>query len=249
MVGLTGGIGHGKTTFADLLSAQARASTHFETWELVAEVAMALCNENVELPNSSDIDAINQWLFAMPEIVALHAHATLDFNDIRLTPERLAAHPEHYQKLNDYLDLIAVNPELADSDITDENKDTFRPLLQWVGGYLVAQVGAGVWYDELLRRINLLRGSDSQLVTVGGVRYPGDAERLRNNGAIIIELQRIGEPDHDSLDITERERIKIVADCIVQNDSNLDRLERCAHKVYTDLATRHLQQHYAASKA
>ena len=247
IAGLTGGIGHGKTTFANLLAANCRSTAHFESWELVAEVGIALRNENDLHPAPDDINSINDWLHALPDMVSWHVHAELEFEDIRLTPERLQKHPEHYQKLLEYLKLIADKPELANVDITAANKETFRPLLQWLGGYLVARVGPGVWYDEIVRRIALWRNSGTELVTVGGVRYPTDAERLRNAGGMIIEIERPNLPELDQHDITERERNNIDADSIIYNNGTLEDLTICAAKVYEDLKLRQLQKSYTAS--
>ncbi len=247
IVGLTGGIGHGKTTFANLLAKQSKSAMHFESWELIAEVGLALRREHQVHPAADDINGINEWLYALPEIIAGHVHARLDFTDVQLTQDRLRANPEHFAKLIEYLELIAAQPELADCDITDDNKDTFRPLLQWLGGYLVVQVGAGVWYDEIVRRIAHLRNSGFELVSIGGLRYPADAERIRNAGGMIIQIDRPTLPEQDRNDLTERERSDIIADAVITNNASLDQLSDCAVTVYSDLCLRQLRPSYTAA--
>lgn len=247
IAGLTGGIRHGKTTFANLLALQSKSSHHFESWELVAEVAAALRAETHVHPSAGNIAAINEWLYPLADLVNLHVHANVSFEDLKLTDELVQAYPEHYTKLFEYLQLIEADPSLADTDITADTKETFRPLLQWLGGYLVAKVGSGVWYDELVRRIAHLRSSGYNLVTVGGVRYPGDAERIRNAGGVIICIERPDLPQQDAQDLTEREREAIQSDAIIVNNATISQLETCARQVYHDLSMRQLQPKYLAS--
>ena len=173
-------------------------------------------------------------------------HASITFADLKLTPERLKQHPERFDKLLEYLRLMQNQPELANLDITDETKDIYRSLLQWLGGYMVIKAGSGVWYNELLRRIAHLQSSGYDLVTVGGVRYPADAERLRNAGGVIICINRPGLPERDSRDITERDRSLIEPDSIVINDGSLEELARCSEIVYHDLLLHQLQPQYSA---
>lgn len=248
IAGLTGGIGHGKTTLATLLANHSTNTLHFESWELVAEVATALRNDTSVHPPAKNIDEINTWLYILPDIVAQTLHANCTFEDVKLTPERIASKPENYTKLFEYLDLMAERPELATVEITAENKETLRPLLQWLGGYLVARLG-GVWYDEIIRRIQHLRGSSFTLVTVGGVRFPSDAESLRNAGGIILEIQRPLFAMQDKNDLTERDRMKIEPDSVVLNDGSLEDLTVCAKRVYQDLQLRQLKPAYTTVKA
>jgi hypothetical protein len=246
ITGLTGGIGYGKTSFAKFLADQSTAARHLETWELVAEVATALKDDAAIHPNPADIEAINIWLYPLADIVALNVHVDISFDDIKLTPDRLTNMPEHYDKLLEYLQLVQNKPQLGSTAISDDTKEEFRPLLQWLGGYLVARAGSGVWYDEILRRTNHLRTSGCDLVTIGGVRYPSDAERLRNAGGVILEIQRPGQAEQDTQDITERERTLIDADSIIVNNGSLQDLSLVAATVFKDLSLRQLHSEYNA---
>jgi hypothetical protein len=244
IAGLTGGIGHGKTTFARLLAHHSRNARHFETWELVAEVATALRSQQLNHPAPDNITAVNEWLYPLIDALAMYMHASITFADFKITPARLERHPERFEKLFEYLRLIERQPELADIDINDDTKDIFRPLLQWLGGYMVIKAGSGVWYNEILRRIAHLQSTGFDLVTVGGVRYPADAERLRNAGGVIICIDRIGQPKRDTKDMTERERSLIEPDCLVRNNDSLRQLAVCANLVYHDLRLHQLQHEY-----
>lgn len=246
IAGLTGDIGHGKTTFAEFLAAQSAKARHLETWELVAEVASSLKSAASQHPSPNDIDAINEWLQALPKLVQVHMHVEIAFDAVRLTSMRLADHPTHYAKLFEYLQEVQRTPRLATSPITLNTKERFRPLLQWVGGYL-AITHDGIWYRELMRRTRHLSSQGVELVTIGGVRFPRDAEILRNNGGIILEIKRPGYQKRDKGDLTERERKLIEADSIISNDGTLPDLERCAQNVWKDLALRDIQAKYSAS--
>ncbi|MDB5170164.1 MAG: hypothetical protein JWN82_560 [Candidatus Saccharibacteria bacterium] len=243
IAGITGGIGHGKTTLADLLADQSKASRHFESWEMVAEVATALKEESPAHPAPDDIAAINEWLYPLPDIVSFHMHTQVTFDDLKLTDQRLQENPEHFAKLFEYLSAVQVNPTLAQTPLTIDTKELFRPLLQWLGGYLVEKAG-GLWYDEMLRRIKRLETAGVELVTVGGVRFPSDAESIRNAQGVILQIKRPDKADRDSGDLTERERNLIVPDSIIVNDGSLDQLATCAKLVYRDLRLRQLQPIY-----
>lgn len=247
IAGLTGGIGHGKTTFAQLLADNSRAAMHFETWEIVAEVATALHAGQRIHPDPDDIESINQCLHRLPEAIRLHTHTTLTFDDIKLTPDRIAEHPEYFAKLFEHLRNVKDNPQLADTEITESTKEAFRPLLQWLGGYLVAVGGSGIWYDELLRRVAHSHKSGYTLVTIGGARYPSDAERIRNAGGVILTIERPDRPNQDSQDLTERQRTLIEPDSAIINDGSLVNLASCAKAVYHDLCLRQLRSQYTAS--
>lgn len=247
IVGLTGGIGHGKTTFAALLAESAKLHRHWESWEVVAEVANTFRHENPAHPAPDNIAAINAWLAPLPDIIATCAHCPADFTQFALTEERLQTEPLHFAKLFEYLELMQANPELQTGEITNANRHQFRSLLQWLGGYLVKKVNDGIWYDEIIRRIHLAESTDLELATVGGVRFPGDAERLRNARGFIIEIKRPGMSEADKQEITERERKLITPDSVIINDGTLEQLAVCAQKVYDDLQGRMLAKQYTAS--
>lgn len=247
IVGVTGGIGHGKTTFSDYLARQAKKHHHWESWEVVAEVANTLRHENPDHPAPNNIAGINAWLAPLAEVITTCAHCQADFTQIALTPEKLKGNPLHFAKLFEYLEQMQATPELQGIEITNENRQQLRSILQWLGGYLVKTVDEGIWYDEIVRRIHQAESQDLELATVGGVRFPGDAERLRNAKGYIIEIKRPGLEEKDKQDLTERERDLITPDATVINDGTLEQLQQCANKIYADLKLRQLAKNYKAS--
>lgn len=245
IVGLTGSIGSGKTTFAQFVAERAGKHAHFESWELVAEVANSLRASNDFSPVSSDTIAVNKWLEPLPGIIEQICHKKATLQQIALAEHKLTDSPDSFVKLFEYLDNMTNRPELLAQVITEENKETFRNILQWLGGYLVKTVGAGVWYDEIVRRIQAQPKLD--LATVGGVRFPGDARRISQAGGKIILITRPSIEVQDAGEVTERERGLIEPDTTVINNSSLANLESCAHAVWTDLKAGKLASEYSAS--
>lgn len=246
IVGITGGIGHGKTTFANALASHAQTYRHYETWGLVAEVAAALRNSAARTPSPADLQAINHWLGSLTDIIATHLHTIVGSESLRITQGLLAKHPDHYQKLLLYLEREQDGTIPPGTEINSDTKELFRPLLQWLGGYLVIVCGNGIWYDELIRRITHERSHHYELVTISGVRYPADAERVRNAGGSIIEISRPEAGDQDAQDLTERQRSLIDADSNIANNGTLNDLQDCASTVLQDLRLKQLSNHYSS---
>ncbi len=245
LAGITGNIDSGKTTLAGYMSDCLPSSAHYESWELIAEVANSLRLASPSHPTWRDREAINKWIQVLPEILETTTHKIVDFDTIKLTKERIEAHPEHYTKLFEYLELMAAQPELQAATISEATKDAFRSLLQWLGGYLAHTVGGDIWYSELIRRIQT--ENDTDIVTIGGVRFPADAICIRQAGGSIISIQRPDIARRDEQDLTEREVTLITPDCGIINNGTLEQLRKCAAKVVADLQTQNLQLTYAAS--
>jgi len=248
VVGITGGIGHGKTTFADYLAAKARRAEHIESSDVVIEVANALRHESTNHPKPHDLAAINHWLAPLAGIIPACVHCSSQRLVLPITQAMLDEVPLNYAKLIEYLELIEASPNLQTTEITHDNRQQFRTLLQWLGGYLVKTVDEGIWYDEIVRRIRDLSLKGTEIVIVGGVRFPGDAERLRNAGGLIVEIRRPSMAEVDVKDLTERERSLIEPDTTVFNDGSLEDLRHCAKRVYKGLQMRELEPQYAASQ-
>jgi hypothetical protein len=248
VVGITGGIGHGKTTFADYLATSARKAEHLESSDVILEVANALRHESRAHPKPDNLEAINRWLEPLAGIIPACVHCESHSLVLPITAAMVASEPLNYVKLFEYLTLMAEQPKLQTVEITKQNRQQFRSLLQWLGGYLVKKVDEGIWYDEIVRRIRALSLNGTEIVIVGGVRFPGDAERLRNAGGSIVEIRRPSIDEVDAKDLTERERSLIVPDTVVVNDGTLRDLERCAPRVYRGLQLRELEPTYYASQ-
>jgi hypothetical protein len=245
IVGLAGGIGHGKTTFASYLARCARSHRHYESSEIITEVANDLRSQSVASPKPTDTDQINRWLEALPAILEKRTHNRPQFETVKLSSALLADRPDYYEKLFEYLSLMQQKPELQTGKITESNKQTFRNLLQWLGGYLAKTVSGELWFEEIIARTQA--NKPVELVTIGGVRFPADAAVIKRHGGSIINIVRpIGEADLQ--DLTERERSLIDQDSTVHNDADLARLKALAIRLYDDLLKGRLKPEYKASE-
>lgn len=245
ILGLTGAIGHGKTTLADDLAACAGSAVHLESSDLIIEVANALRAQSGPLPKGDSIEAINTWLQPLAAILKQHVHCETSASAIMLSEQRTREHPDYYDKLFAYFRDLKKTPALQAAPITTTNKADFRSLLQWLGGYLVKMADDGVWYDELIRRA---KTSEVELVTIGGVRFPGDAERVRAAGGLVVEISRPELATADKTDLTERERAQIRPDVHLYNDGSLTQLKSLAAVLYADLRTGQPGAVYRASE-
>ena len=244
LLGMTGPIGHGKSTLAHALKELEPASTHLESSLIIAEVANAMHAAIRTAPDPYDIESLNNWIRVLPAILLQTVHAKTTFEQLKLTQAEVEQHPIEYQKLILHVENLRRQPELISQEITRENKESYRPLLQWLGGYLVQRVGKGIWYDEIVRRIYKAQSRGCKLCIVGGLRYPSDAALLRQAGAIIIKVYRPGHLQNDMLDPTERERDNIPVDSKIASDGTVEDVKRCAATVLEDLKANRLQTSY-----
>lgn len=238
ILGITGDINSGKTTLAGFLADLESSHALYETGDLVAEVAedfnRALSGELAFETTTDDIELVNQALIWFVESVSEKLHQDSSWNQLAITTHQLNMHPELFEKMFVYVDAAKKHPNLLDARITASNKESYRALLQWLGGYLVARISSTIWYDELFRRINV-HDSDKNLVVIGGVRYPSDAAYVREQGGLVVGVER-PELTADSSDITERNRSEIKADITLYNDGTLNQLRATAEHLWNDLS-------------
>jgi hypothetical protein len=241
---MTGPIGHGKTTFAEALAELEPTTVHLETSMVVIEVANALQATLTEPLDPYDIDALNNWLKALPAILLEQLHIHTTFDQIKLMPEAIDEHPVEYQKLILHVEGLRRNFTLAHQQITTDNKEAYRPLLQWLGGYLVDKVDKGIWWNEVIRRASESEQKGCKLCIAGAVRYPTDAQIVRRAGGTIIKVYRPGHLQNDMLDPTERERDNIQADCTIKSNGTIEDVKRCAAAFLEDLKNNKLKTAY-----
>jgi hypothetical protein len=243
LVGISGAIDHGKTTLADYLGAAAPSAAHFESSDIIMEVANGLRKESAG-PAPDDVAAIQAWLKILPQVLRVHTRREISFYELQLSRQHFEGAPHNFTRLLEYLALMQSQPSLRSDTIDISNKDIFRPLLVWLGGYLAKTVSGRLWFNEIVRRAGDL---NVELVTAGGVRFPDDAACLQDAGGIILNIQRPDNAIQDLQDITESERELINPNVTVINDGSLVDLQVLANAIYQDLVAGELHSVYQAS--
>lgn len=238
LLGITGGIGSGKTSLANFLGELVQNHATYETNGPIIEIANRF-NQLLETElnyetTDNNTELVNQALIWMPDIISEHVHFDTTWNHLAITTKSKRSNPELYEKLFAYLSQIRANPKLIEQTITTANKELYRPLLQWLGGYFVAKLSPTIWYDELFRRIDLY-DSRRDLVIILGLRYPSDADIVRMRGGRVIEIMR---PDNnpDNTDVTEEQREQIKPDITIISNGTLEHLQKTAEAVWNDIA-------------
>lgn len=237
IIGITGAIGSGKSTFAAFLRDMEPDHAAYESGEVIAEVAedfnRALSGELAFETTTDNIELTNQALIWFIESISEKLHHEVTWNQLAITKHQLAAHPELFEKLFIYLAAVKKEPQLLDQRITTNNKELYRPVLQWLGGYLIAKINSTIWYDEIFRRIGQ-HDADKNLVTIGGVRTPDQAACIREHHGLVVGVERQGLAA-DNTDVTEASRSDIVPDIIIHNNGSLEQLQTAAERLWSDL--------------
>lgn len=242
LIGLTGGIGHGKTTFAELLGELEPSHAHYESSDIIIEVANGLRTRPLKWQGRPKEVALKDWLSNLSMWILECTHTIINQTNLALSAEDLAQAPDEYEKLLYYYRRIVDGDLSFDEPITRQNKAAHRPLLQWLGGYLAKHVSDTLWFDEIVWRA---QQHDVRLVTAGGVRFPGDAASLRNHSpSYIVAIERPDMVSADATDLTERERSLITVDTTVHNNGSLTDLAQKADSLYRDIIAGNLRLVY-----
>lgn len=253
LVGICGAIGSGKSTFAELLTAVDPAhSLHMETSGLIIELANtfnATLDEHFEDLNHTDnlIPLCNTLIEALIPQLSAMAGQKLDIDQLGIDPEDALVHPEWYEKLFVYLSQAQQLPSMLREEVSAANKNNYRPLLQWIGGYFLYKLNNRLlWYEELLKRAHAA-GSAIQLVIVTAPRQPSEAEFVQAEGGKVLKIVRKGLIS-DNTDVTERPVDDIEPDIIVNNDGSLEDLQKTAEKLHYDLLDDGVKPKYSAKQ-
>lgn len=244
LLGMTGPISHGKTTFASALEELEPKTIHLEASIVIARVANSMHAVLEQVPDPYDIEDLNSWLKHLPGILLETVHTKCTFEQIRLDQASIEQHPIEYQKLIMHVETLRKDPGLARQAITIDNKETYRPFLQWLGGYLVQKVDPGIWFNEIIRMVYDAQTTGVHLCIVGGLRYPSDASAIRHAGGQIIKVYRPGHLQNDMLDPTERERDDIPVDCTIMSNGTVADVKACAARVLDDIRHNRLSSLY-----
>jgi len=247
IIGITGGIGHGKSTMAEAFGRVEPRSRHLESFTVIAEIVNAWHRQTRAVPNPHKLDQVNYWVQLLPNILAQTVHEQVNPASLQFSLKDVAAQPEFYEKLFTHLQTLQKRPDLLTGQLSEINKAEYRPILQWLGGYLVARIDSGIWYKEVMRRAAQAATEGVQLCTIGGLRYPSDAAIVRAGGGYILLIHRPLMNEQDLTDPTERDRYKIQPDITVVNDAGIPELVTCAQSIYTDIKLGKLQVRYVTS--
>lgn len=248
VLGITGPIGHGKTTFANALAVKEPSYRHIESNMPIIEVANAMHAALTDIPNPHNIESLNTWLQCLPDIVREVLHVETNFDTLKITEEAFKNQPEDYQKLVLHVENLQREPSMRDQLINPDNKDHYRPLLQWLGGYFNQKIAPSIWYTEIIERARQAKQKGCNLCIVGGLRYPADTELLRRK--LDIKVAKVFRPDlaqTDTQDPTERERENIRVDTTISNNGTIEDLQNCAKKVWQDLQVDQLKTWYTSA--
>ncbi len=248
ILGITGAIGHGKTSLAEAFLRQVSPAQHTESSMLISRVADELNKGfTVYNPKVGDTSAINAWLTGLPDILKDITHFDGTIAPIHLSPNPVVVADPDFQKLNEYLELVAKDHSLITQQITPENKDQYRTILQWLGAYVTKHISPTLWYDELIRQAANAAATECNLFVIGGVRYPSDGQVIHAAGGYIVAVERPNVHQQDAGDPTEAFRSMVPVDTTVINDGKLGALDHAVFNIWQDLQNNELKSRYQAS--
>lgn len=247
LIGFAGAPGHGKSTAARHLRVGIPSSQDIEVSSVISEVVNQL-NANYPLSGikPDDFSAISSWVGSLEPVLSKNFAIDVPSEIFDITANKVDSNPSKFQKLKIYLDRLNDNPELSNAQIDEENKEIYRPILQWLGGYLVENLADTLWFDEIIRRSEFAREDGCKLFTVCGVRYPKDQETIHHVGGKVLVVQRGNVNQGHDQDPTEAQRSEIIQDAIIYNNGSADDLRRVMGQVQEDIFSDRLQKVYRA---
>lgn len=250
LIGVTGKIHHGKSSFIDSLQRAEPASKSGESSTIISEAVNHL-NDVLHtahpFPAATNFPAVKKLVDkALSEALQATVPAVTGLDSLPLCEADTTDQPGHYAKLWSYLETARHDPAILTTLITPANKESYRPILQWTGGYVTTRLGRSLWYEELLRRADRDYSDNLKLYVIGGVRFALDAAAINAVQGQIIEIERPHLVELDADDPTEIARKQVPVDCQVLNNGSLEQLDKLAMAVVNDMYAKNLQSHYQA---
>lgn len=249
VVGICGGIHHGKSTLAEFLTEiDPERSLHLETSLVITDIAnpfnAALRPFSGSIDNEHVVSITNSVLAAITPDMQRAANLDIDAKSLAIDESDIAAHPEWYERLYQYMRQVRHDATLLEHEINPVNNDAYRPLMQWLGGYILYRLGDNnVWYRELFRRARAAK--DISLVAMTAPRQPAEAEYVQAQEGQVL---KIFNPSivSDTSDVTESGVAAIKPDAEVINNGSIDDLQQLARTIRRDVLASNLQPRYVA---
>ncbi|MEO8785375.1 MAG: hypothetical protein ABI221_03735 [Candidatus Saccharimonadales bacterium] len=247
IVGLTGAIGHGKSSLLKALQAIEPSSVAAESSELISHVANDWLATIKQPLDPTSVDSLNAGIQKLIAVLAADLGVDVQPDSLLIKQADIQTKSPNVAKLVEYWQLVQANPSHMALPIGLANKDLHRPILQWLGGFLVQRVGTGVWYDHLVGSARAAATKGAKLAIISGLRFTTDADVIKQTDGAVLQVLRPQLAEADLLDPTERDRAKIVADSLIVNDGSLLQLGNLARQLYSDLKSNRLESSYLAS--
>lgn len=169
---------------------------------------------------------------------------TVQFAEVQISADEFKQSRENYAKLVDYLKQVGIEPDLLRHKINQDNKPAYRPILQWLGGYLIQQVDPVIWFKEIVRQASIASDKGTKMFTACEIRFPEEAKVIKQAGGLIFEIRRPSIETIDRDDFTESQRTLIKRDCLIVNNGTLADLSNCVSLIVHDLASGSLHRRY-----
>lgn len=246
LLGITGAIGHGKSTFAETLHMQEPGMLHLETNMPIIDIADALQARLITERIEATPAFAHSLLQALPATIEDLLHRDAAAEDIVPGIDAIINQPQTYAKLLEYLQLAVDQPGIVGEHITAANKELYRPLLQWIGAYLIERIDPLIWIAEVIERARDYEASGGPLAVIGGIRSNVEAQVVQEGQGKVILIKRPGIQEPDLADPTERHRAHITPDATVINNGAVTDLLDVAQRVLDDLRLGQLKTEYDA---
>ncbi len=255
VVGLTGGMGQGKSTVGQMLRELAKVDykADLESSYPITTVAnqwLSTWPQSLVLAaNETQIQLANRLIESLPPIIEEVTGKSTTAKVLQIN-EADSANVTLHKRLLDYIGQWLEESEGERHDrlplpIVPQNKALHRALFQWLGGMAIELIYRPIWSDLLDKRIKQLAERDYKLVTVGGIRYDHDADMIQANKGVILKVMR-PHSAHSS-DVTETSMSEVEADIVLHNDGTLAQLEWVVRQLWQDLQVGKPQAEYRAS--